>query len=292
MIPKFFKLFTRPYPFEIGTRTKWIFIVLFGAFVFLFLFLYRPFGLDRIETPHDTLVLAGYGLVTILGLAFNIFLLPAVFPAFFCDEKWTVLREVLDILWNIICISLLNTLYSSLVYSGRISLEGFIPFIFYTAAVGIFPISVFTLVYQVFLSRKYKKLAHNTNTHLGKPAHHHGRILLEADHASEQIAFDLDKLYYIKSEGNYVLFFLEHENRLSSSALRLPISRTEQKLTGFPDLIRCHKSYIVNLQKVEHLSGNARGLRLSLSPIPACIPVSRSYIRTVNQSFHTNRPVV
>ncbi len=41
-------------------------------------------------------------------------------------------------------------------------------------------------------------------------------------------------------------------------------------------VIRCHKSYIVNLNKVNRISGNAKGYKLQIDELDFLIPVSRS----------------
>ena len=43
----------------------------------------------------------------------------------------------------------------------------------------------------------------------------------------------------------------------------------------FPQFFRCHKSYLVNLHQVKHISGNAQGHKLHLFYGDELIPVSR-----------------
>ncbi len=44
---------------------------------------------------------------------------------------------------------------------------------------------------------------------------------------------------------------------------------------------RCHRSYIVNLDKVRNLKDNAQGYKLILSEMDFDIPVSRSFIPVI-----------
>jgi DNA-binding LytR/AlgR family response regulator len=46
-------------------------------------------------------------------------------------------------------------------------------------------------------------------------------------------------------------------------------------LQGKQNIYRCHKSYLVNLAKVNHVSGNAQGYKLHLKDVEDQIPVSR-----------------
>jgi hypothetical protein len=44
-----------------------------------------------------------------------------------------------------------------------------------------------------------------------------------------------------------------------------------------PPLLRCHRSYIVNLSRVRTCQGNRHGLKLALVGAEKSIPVSRAY---------------
>ncbi len=57
----------------------------------------------------------------------------------------------------------------------------------------------------------------------------------------------------------------------------MPISKLESQINEF-GLIRCHRSYIMNPDKVIQVSGNAQGLKLELSNKTYQVPVSRKYI--------------
>jgi DNA-binding LytR/AlgR family response regulator len=52
---------------------------------------------------------------------------------------------------------------------------------------------------------------------------------------------------------------------------------------------RCHKSYVINLDQVNHISGNAQGYKFHLKSAEDLIPVSRSNNEFVKNYF-TNRP--
>lgn len=54
----------------------------------------------------------------------------------------------------------------------------------------------------------------------------------------------------------------------------------ESSFEGLP-LIRCHRSYIVNLLHIEKATGNARGMQLQLSYAKTRLPVSRSFVSSV-----------
>ena len=66
----------------------------------------------------------------------------------------------------------------------------------------------------------------------------------------ERMTIDAQAIYYVESQDNYVRIYYELEGRLVSYMLRCKTQRIEEMLAGTA-LMRCHRSYIVNLQKIK-----------------------------------------
>ncbi len=58
--------------------------------------------------------------------------------------------------------------------------------------------------------------------------------------------------------------------------LRSSLSRLEGQINR-PDIVRCHRSFVVNLDRVEKVTGNAQGYKLHLLDGQFQIPVARKY---------------
>ena len=78
------------------------------------------------------------------------------------------------------------------------------------------------------------------------------------------------------------------ENTLKKVTYRVILSSFEVQLKEASNLVRCHRSYIVNLKKVKNISGNAQGLKLELINQSEIIPLSRKLIPIVKQFFLLN----
>jgi DNA-binding LytR/AlgR family response regulator len=63
----------------------------------------------------------------------------------------------------------------------------------------------------------------------------------------------------------------------------------EESTRHLPFLFRCHRAYIVNLDRVTNIGGNAQGYRLSLSNNPEVVPVSRAKGVQLQQLIHRIR---
>jgi len=107
------------------------------------------------------------------------------------------------------------------------------------------------------------------------------RIKILSKNNDETIIIDLKQLLCVKSEGNYLKVFFLKENIIKSKLIRNSFSKIEEQLVVFEKVKRCHRSYIVNLDKVEKMTGNARNLNLHISNLDFTIPVSRSFPKEV-----------
>ena len=90
-----------------------------------------------------------------------------------------------------------------------------------------------------------------------------------------------ENIRYAEAMQNYVTVWFLDNDSLQKEVLRATVSSIEEQLSDCA-VIRCHRSYLVNVDAVEKVTGNAQGLRLKLSGITQEeVPVSRSYINKI-----------
>jgi len=98
-------------------------------------------------------------------------------------------------------------------------------------------------------------------------------------------SIQMDALFYIESDTNYItIFYMNHEKLdkyLMRSSLRKVLEENKNN-----NLMRCHRSYIVNFEKVKMYKKDKEGGQIELShdSLPA-IPVSKSYLENVLNKF-------
>jgi Response regulator of the LytR/AlgR family len=101
-----------------------------------------------------------------------------------------------------------------------------------------------------------------------------------------KLSVKLDNLYYIKSEDNYINVFYTKKGVVSSYLLRCKLQTIENNFSGRGVLMRCHRSYIVNTEKVKVLRNESDGFYMDFD----CdgidsIPVSKTYTEKVIKRF-------
>ena len=94
-----------------------------------------------------------------------------------------------------------------------------------------------------------------------------------------------ENLLYIESAENYVSVCYLNKGKVSKYLLRDTLKKVEESFAG-TDVIRCHRSYMVNFEKVKVIKKERDGLKLELDNVSvADIPVSKTYVSTVMETF-------
>ena len=110
-------------------------------------------------------------------------------------------------------------------------------------------------------------------------------IQIDSKLKKEKLNFYPDQFLYATSDGNYVVFFLNRNNKVEKEVIRNSINNIEEQLSQIPSIVRTHRAFIVNIRKVYLKKGNALGYQLKLSNIDVEIPVSRQNIKAFDQQF-------
>jgi DNA-binding LytR/AlgR family response regulator len=94
-----------------------------------------------------------------------------------------------------------------------------------------------------------------------------------------------ESLLYIESAENYVSICYLNKGKISKYLIRDTLKKMEENFTG-TEIIRCHRSYMVNFEKVKVIKKDKDGLKLELdNPSVTDIPVSKTYVDNVMQTF-------
>jgi len=101
-----------------------------------------------------------------------------------------------------------------------------------------------------------------------------------------KISIMLENLLYVDSADNYATIHYLNKSKLSHYLIRNSLKWMEENLTKESPLVRCHRSYIVNLDKVKVLRKTKEGIFLELdTDSTPDIPVSKTYYERVMGKF-------
>ena len=296
-----FNLLRQPYPTEEPVSQRVIKSIVIGAFVGLFLLVFQPFGLDDWQTSAKTLKILGFGGVTLIAMLAHYFVLPTLFPRYFSDERWTVGKEIVQTLTLVMVISVGNRLYLGWLIDEPLVLGSWLWSIGVTFLIGLFPITGIILLNYITQLKKYNRSANELPVHnpspvpasIEKEAGNHPAdtvLTLIADNEKDSLMVPAGSLLFIESSDNYcTVFYLKNgpiaTDQVAKPLLRSSLSRLEKQIQQPPTVrkpfVRCHRSYVINLDRVERVTGNAQGYKLHLLGGQFQIPVARQYNETL-----------
>jgi hypothetical protein len=270
----------QPYPlFE----NRWRIILSISLFVSLFILIFEPFGISNYRGEFKPFFEAGYGIVTFIVLLIDLYLFPLFLDEWFIPQKWTVFKQMIWQVWILFSIGLGNFIYSSPFLRFSNGLNAFLIFQFYTLVVGIIPILIITILHQNSLLTKNLKLAGEMNADILSEGMHlpDEKIRIMAENGKDKLEINLSDFIYLSSTGNYVQVFYLVNNELRNVLLRNTLKQIEEQVKNSPSIIKCHRAFLVNKDKIIRVKGNSQGLRLILKDTMEEIPVSRNYSKSL-----------
>lgn len=273
----------RPFPLQEAGHNKYIHNFLFAAFIYLFLLIFQPFGISDIQ-HYKAVYLLGFFLITFIISLLSEWLLPLIFRTAFNPENWTIKKVLFLSLWHILSITFFNWLYNSTVGKDITEQHSLLDFLWITMTVGFFPSVFFVMYAERHLSSKHQRLAQKMTQRLHAPKEGKAdrqALRIMGENNNDKLVIEPDHLICIRSEGNYAHVFYLEEESLKKRLIRNSLSNLFEQLNDHGEFKRCHRSYIVNLNKVEQVSGNARNYNLHINALEFTIPVSRNFPKSL-----------
>ncbi len=300
-----FSFLTKPYPFIGDIKRAIINNFFIGLFVAFFLIFFQPFQINEWQTDYKIIKLAGFGFISFLVPSLINFIILAWLRFWPIDKTWTIFKEVLTIVTILLSITCGNLVYSKLLFNMHLGLFTFINAFGITCLVGVFPVILHVILKhnkllkinlqqtleineQLQLKQQNEipeaKLKTNSDSTV-EPVLNNMEIKLVSENEKDFILLKLAQLIYIESADNYsnVVYLDEKENK-KKLLLRSSLKRIESQIHQ-TTVLRCHRTYIVNLNMVNQVEGNAAGYKLYLNFCEETLPVSRNYIPLIGEKL-------
>ena len=275
-----FKIFIQPHPIE-SINVRFAVSTAVSLFVYGFLAVLEPFHLNLLESNKTSIIL-GYGLGCWINLSLFYTLLPTLFPQRFNDANWKVYKEIIWLLTILIIIGINVAVYEDVIGTRPIRTYTLAESIGKTLIIGIIPVTGITLFNQFRLLNKhlveaneiYKVVVEKESDFLAeeKEAKH---IELSSDNKSESFTGVVQDILFVASLGNYVEIYRIIEDHKEKAILRTTLSKIEEQLSSYPQFFRCHRTHLVNLNRITNIEGNARGYDLIFEIPDLVVPVSK-----------------
>lgn len=269
----------RPYPYYFEGRVFWILVLLIGSMAIVFEFVFKPFHVNPNEhrLPHFLITVVHTFVALSILIAASFILKWARIRS----ESWTVGKDILLLGTILLAIGIGQFLIRDLIYNNpnNWSMGYLLEEIRNTFLIGMLFVLILVPINQ---NRQYHR---NSSRASGLQNHTVKAINLPTLSIQTQLKqddFDLDPstLLFAKAERNYVEFHLLKDGQKYNVLKRMSLRSLEQQLQSISHIVKTHRSYLVNLQFLESVSGNAQGYLLNMRHLDVPILVSRTLIPT------------
>ncbi|MCE2994122.1 MAG: LytR/AlgR family response regulator transcription factor [Cyclobacteriaceae bacterium] len=271
-----------PFPFYLNDERKNFLLALFiSAFVTVFLYLFKTES--ELTFANDLGWL--HGLITLAVLFFNVLLLPRIFPVTMDPTTWTIKKYIYLNILHLMLIWLISTVMEKLFFcpfdmswlevSAHTSAQ--------VAIKGVIPIALCTLFLKAQMLQQNLHEAIKTNQELqkiqtlkreSKETVKTATVVTLYSDTSESLTFNLPDLLFIEADDNYSTVHWKEDSAIQKKLLRVNLKNLETQLNNSFTL-RCHRSYIVNVNAISAITGNTNGYKLKMNGSDFSIPVSR-----------------
>ena len=262
-------------PFELSVRKKggWSCIFALSICTPLFIYIQQPYGISHWHQPHKALYVAGFGFVFLLAYSIAYAVLPHYCKRFYAPENWTMRRELLTTLLFFVLLGFANWLYEGLlIEKTELTLYSMLKVQFFTFSYGLMP-----KVAKVLLLRWHYLFPVSDIITL-TPVESNFLQTVESD-------FPIHTIQYIKANKNNIHLHHYQNGKHYSHISRCTMIQTATNMQKLPHFVRCHNSYIVNMQHVDHSKSRVRTNKLCIKNSDVEIPVSKKYKSAITKQL-------
>ena len=263
-------------------------------FALIFLTIYIPFSNTAwfgFASLQRFLFTAGFVFISIL-------ILVASRAVMYRVSKKYAFTYLVYVLWCFFEVLLLCGFYTfvtvDIVGPARLSaMQVFSKSFFYGVILLLFPYALAGMYFVIVeKNRTIRRL------HTGQPAFQGGTVAPVEDKLSLydssgvlKLSVRIQDLYFMESDDNYVkVWYTDTRGEMKTYMLRSRLKSVEQSLGATP-LVRCHRKYIVNLERVKVLRKEKDLYCLELDCDGAApLPVSKTYAPNVLSRFMKDSP--
>jgi hypothetical protein len=284
-----FSLLLQPYPNKWVNPKRWQTEVLLGLVVVLVLLIFNPSFLESCTLLNRVLIASMHGSLCVLSLFFLRRVSLFFFPKISEDEFWTGSKILLINALDLLFIGATNYLLATILGKIILSWQTFAFFESRIMMLGFLQLTFWDILFQVLLSEKHHERAQLLNHQLrnlppnlvfsnmnraNKSPLTAQYVIIRAENPNENFKLWLEKGLFIQTEGSFVRVSYLENKQVKHVLIRTNLRKVMEDLQNAPQYCRCHINYLVNMNKIMSITGNAQGYQLELESVCQFIPVT------------------
>jgi hypothetical protein len=269
-------------PFSRGLKKEVLYICICGVVITFLFYLLRP---DRFSGLSN-LVLIGYGLVSMLSAILYIVLAHILYNAYWGNRPWTVGLEIIHSLCFLLFVGAGILLFSYFSRVTDLSAKNILIYFFTTILLGFIPVTIRALLVRNWRLKKDVAEAQKINELLAnrKIATDEKIIELKPTSSNEILSLRNYDLLYIEATENYITVFWENNHSIKKQMIRMTMKEAIKQIND-PLIIFSHRSFIINLRKVQQVSSRGGVSVIVLKNVEILIPLSVTYKKMIKEKL-------
>lgn len=258
-------------------------ILLIGSSVVGMIYILKPFGFVNYEGQKFIAAL-GFGFTTIICLIVSNFFIKRLLLRW-SSNKWNILKEFGYTVMVLLLISVANLYYFIILFNNFISFDrsdlhmwfkATLKVSLFTVSLGVIPIAIIILV-------RYNKMLKNDLSQIirgdqrKKDIEQKKKLAFISQNVTDKdLCVYLDDFLFMESVKNHVYIYYLDNGNLVTKSVRNTLTNLIDNLNE-EALFRCHRSFLINLNKIKKTNGNSNGFKVLLQGYDLEIPVSRNF---------------
>jgi hypothetical protein len=285
-----FENLNQPYQFNNNFKhnARTILLVSMG-FILIVLYI-QPLGINFLKSEHDGYFVLGAGLLTAATLFLNTLILPGIFPRLFNPERWTIRKELI---WNFWMFINLFVVFTMMAWLAKTTSYTDLPY-FRTGALSLLPLILFNLIsYNLSLKMKVFGMIDTGKSWLKEEINAFQNIQgqesvnLVAENKRQAFAEEVERVILIHSSGNYVeIYWIDRKLAVRKRLFRQSFTNVEKTLETSEVMLKCHRCWMVNVNKVKKMKRSSNGYHLEMDGLEFTVPVSRNWVTVFKEKLH------
>ncbi len=279
--------FSKPIPSYLLEKGNIVRLILLTAgFALLFINLYTPFGSKNwIPEVSDMKFFFYSNLIILTGVLVVVISRIVMYYAVKKGARISLANYLLWIAVEIVSMSLFYAVYEQfiIIKDTRSFVEVFKASLFNTSLVLLLPYSTLWLYFS--WRDKNKKLNQLIKDDAKPATETFGMVHFKDDKGNLRFSLKHQDLLYLKGADNYVTIYYTDHQKVEHIMLRSTLRQLEDELRDF-NIVRCHRSFMANMNRVKLIEREKDGLMLRLDHTTTIeVPVSKTYIQDVFKLF-------
>lgn len=278
-------------------KKKWIFILIPTGWVFFItlcvLIAVKPLGMTFIKDFNDIQIISLFTLATLFSTFIVFYTVPFLLKKYSNHKSWTKGRFFLYVIVVIGIIAILNANImlhlreEKGLFIDPSPIRRYLFWYLFTFIIGIVPSTViFFMVKYSSLRVELKDVMEINQTLKVYNIKNNDECVTIYGSVKEKLEISPDDFLYAEVSANYVTIYMLKNGEYTKAILRTTLYKILESFQHYPQIVRCHRAFVVNTSKITKIKGNSKAYQLDIYNLNINIPVSRTYTNIVRGSLN------